>query len=110
MGRPDIPYAQRAQIARFIEDLTASDAGGWMSVISLHGGGSPEAMKREIFRRYPVPERKSLVARLIDRGLIANGDTAMLGTDSQPGKCCDTGCQAPAGPSLLRFRPGTGPG
>jgi 4-hydroxybutyryl-CoA dehydratase/vinylacetyl-CoA-Delta-isomerase len=110
MGRPDIPYTQRAQIARFIEDLTASDAGGWMSVISLHGGGSPEAMKREIFRRYPVPERKSLVARLIDRGLIANGGLAMLSADSQPGQCCDTGCQPPTGTPLLRFRPGTGPG
>jgi len=110
MGRPDIPYAQRAQIARFIEDLTASDAGGWMSVISLYGGGSPEAMKREIFRRYPVPERKALVARLIDRGLLANGATALMGADSQPGKCCDAGCQTPASSALIRFRPGTGLG
>ena len=109
-GRPDIPYAQRAQIARFIEDLTASDAGGWMSVISLHGGGSPEAMKREIFRRYPVPERKALVHRLIDRGLLASGATALPDRSAQPGQCCDTGCQAPATSAVVRFRPGTGPG
>jgi 4-hydroxybutyryl-CoA dehydratase/vinylacetyl-CoA-Delta-isomerase len=51
-GRPDIPAAQRAEVARFIEDLTVSHEAGWYSVISLHGGGSPEAMKREIWRNY----------------------------------------------------------
>ena len=40
-GRPDIPAAQRAEVARFIEDLTASHQGGWYSLISLHGGGEP---------------------------------------------------------------------
>ena len=53
-GRPDIPAAQRLEVARFIEDLTASHQGGWYSLISLHGGGSPEAMKREIWRNYPI--------------------------------------------------------
>ena len=54
-GRPDVPYAKRAAVARFIEDITASYAAGWMSVISLHGGGSPEAMKGEI--PPPLPHR-----------------------------------------------------
>ena len=49
-GRADVPYEQRMEVARFIEDLTASSTGGWYSLISLHGGGSPEAMRREIFR------------------------------------------------------------
>ena len=40
-GRPDVPYERRAAVARFIEDITASYAGGWMSVISLHGGRLP---------------------------------------------------------------------
>jgi hypothetical protein len=31
------------------------------STISLHGGGSPEAMKREIWRNYPVTEKVELV-------------------------------------------------
>src|SRR5690606_32581655 len=56
-GRPDVPAAHRMEVARLIEDLTASHQGGWYSVISLHGGGSPEAMKREIWRNYPVAER-----------------------------------------------------
>jgi 4-hydroxybutyryl-CoA dehydratase / vinylacetyl-CoA-Delta-isomerase len=43
-----------------MEDLTASYSGGWYSLISLHGGGSPEAMKREIFRRYPLEEKAAL--------------------------------------------------
>ena len=48
-----MPYDRRIQTARFIEDLTASYQGGWYSVISLHGGGSPAAMKQEIWRNYP---------------------------------------------------------
>jgi len=61
-GRPDIPAERRAEVARFIEDLTVSHQAGWYSVISLHGGGSPEAMKREIWRNYPVME-KSISSR-----------------------------------------------
>lgn len=70
-ARSDIPYQRRIEVARFIEDLTASYQGGWYSIISLHGGGSPEAMKREIHRRYPIAERVALVARLLDRGIHA---------------------------------------
>ena len=62
-GRPDIPAEQRAEVARFIEDLTVSHQAGWYSVISLHGGGSPEAMKREIWRNYPVMEKADLVEK-----------------------------------------------
>ena len=56
-GRPDIPTSKRLAVSRMVEDLTASYQGGWYSLISLHGGGSPEAMKREIWRRYPIPEK-----------------------------------------------------
>ncbi|MGR8919371.1 MAG: 4-hydroxyphenylacetate 3-hydroxylase family protein [Gammaproteobacteria bacterium] len=87
-GHSDIPYARRAQTARFIEDLTASDAGGWMSLISLHGGGSPQAMKREIYRRYPVDDRKALVRRLIERGVTRHDP----GSSTEPGQCCERGC------------------
>jgi 4-hydroxybutyryl-CoA dehydratase/vinylacetyl-CoA-Delta-isomerase len=44
---------QRAQVARFLGDISASSTGGWYSVVSLHGGGSPQAMKREIFPSLP---------------------------------------------------------
>ncbi len=95
-GRPDIPAAERMEVARFIEDLTASNQAGWYSVISLHGGGSPEAMKREIWRNYPVAEKVDLVERLLDRGVL--DDRAQEGgrrTSRQPGRCCTTGCQPP---------------
>ncbi len=88
-GRADIPYDKRAQVARFIEDLTASDAAGWMSLISLHGGGSPAAMKAEIFRRYPIDDRKQLVTRLMERGVLAKDQPE----SAQPGQCCDEGCK-----------------
>jgi len=91
-GRPDIPSAERLAVARLLEDLTASYAAGWYSVISLHGGGSPEAMKREIWRRYPTGDKVALVEELLDRGVAAG---AARPRDRQPGRCCTTGCSAP---------------
>jgi 4-hydroxybutyryl-CoA dehydratase/vinylacetyl-CoA-Delta-isomerase len=89
-GRADIPFARRAEVARLIEDLTISKEAGFYSVISLHGGGSPEAMKREIWRNYPVMEKTALVESLLGRGALAG-----LAPDSrQPGRCCAKGCAA----------------
>ena len=93
-GRPDIPAEQRLEVARLIEDLTASNQGGWYSVISLHGGGSPEAMKREIWRNYPLMEKRELVERLLDRGVLDVGQRV----SKQPGRCCVTGCEVPEVP------------
>lgn len=90
-GRDDIPMAKRMEVSRFIEDLTVSNQGGWYSVISLHGGGSPEAMKREIWRNYPVMEKVELVESLLDRGVLDDGRKI----SGQPGRCCSTGCQPP---------------
>ena len=45
-------------MARFIEDLTASKEGGFYSVISLHGGGSPEAMRMSTVRNYDFESQK----------------------------------------------------
>ncbi len=94
-GRADIPAERRLEVARLIEDLTASYQGGWYSVISLHGGGSPEAMKREIWRHYPLADKTALVDRLLDRGVVDQGQRA----SKQPGRCCVTGCQVPEPPS-----------
>ena len=76
-----------------MEDLTASHQGGWYSVISLHGGGSPEAMKREIWRNYPVTEKKEIVQQLMDRDLMERVDGKPA--DRQPGRCCTIGCRVP---------------
>lgn len=95
--RPDIPHGHRMEVARFMEDLTASNTAGWYSVISLHGGGSPEAMRREIYRYYPLEERRQLVEKLLDRGLVSDGSPS---DDAQPGKCCPVGCQVPQTPAL----------
>ena len=95
-GRPDIPAAHRLEVARFMEDLTASHQAGFYSVISLHGGGSPEAMKREIWRHYPIAEKTELVERLLDRGVLNDGRRV----SKQPGRCCTEGCAPPAAPSL----------
>ncbi len=94
-GRPDIPMEQRMEVSRLIEDLTVSHQAGWYSVISLHGGGSPEAMKREIWRNYPVSEKVELVESLLDRGVMEDGRRV----SKQPGRCCTTGCEVPSLPA-----------
>jgi 4-hydroxybutyryl-CoA dehydratase/vinylacetyl-CoA-Delta-isomerase len=108
-ANPNVPYEQRIQTARFIEDLTAGYQGGWYSVISLHGGGSPAAMKQEIWRNYPVGSKVELVERLLERGIAADGSPAAAPHDParaitrnrQPGKCCDTGCTTPGQPVMV---------
>jgi 4-hydroxybutyryl-CoA dehydratase/vinylacetyl-CoA-Delta-isomerase len=93
-ANPAVPYDKRIEVARFIEDLTASYQGGWYSVISLHGGGSPAAMKQEIWRHYPVGSKVDLVERLLDRGVL-HDETRAITRNRQPGRCCDTGCTQP---------------
>ncbi|MEO6031307.1 MAG: 4-hydroxyphenylacetate 3-hydroxylase N-terminal domain-containing protein [Burkholderiaceae bacterium] len=96
-ANPAVPYDKRIEVARFVEDLTASYQGGWYSVISLHGGGSPAAMKQEIWRNYPVGNKVELVERLLDRGVLApnENDGRAITRNRQPGRCCDTGCTQP---------------
>jgi 4-hydroxybutyryl-CoA dehydratase / vinylacetyl-CoA-Delta-isomerase len=91
-GRADIAAKERLEVARLMEDLTASYSAGWYSLISLHGGGSPEAMKREIYRRYPLEDKAALVEQLLDRGVAGTARR------DQPGRCCVTGCQVPEAP------------
>ncbi len=113
-GQADIPYDKRIEVARFIEDLSASSQGGWYSVISMHGGGSPEAMKKEIWRNYPVGNKVELVERLLERGLLARPGRK-IARQRQPGRCCDSGCMVPGTPqmaplpkpSATRRKPGT---
>ncbi len=93
-ANPAVPYDKRIEVARFIEDLTASYQGGWYSVISLHGGGSPAAMKQEIWRHYPVGSKVELVERLLERGVL-HDETRAITRNRQPGRCCDAGCSAP---------------
>lgn len=102
-ANPDVPYEQRIQVARFLEDLTASYQGGWYSVISLHGGGSPAAMKQEIWRNYPVGSKVELVERLLDRGLAAaeHSSGRSITRNRQPGRCCATGCTPPGQPLMI---------
>lgn len=90
-GRADIPVQQRMDVARLLEDLTVSNQAGWYSVISLHGGGSPDAMKKEIWRNYPVHEKTELVEQLLDRGVLDQGRRV----SKQPGRCCVKGCESP---------------
>jgi 4-hydroxybutyryl-CoA dehydratase/vinylacetyl-CoA-Delta-isomerase len=99
-ANPAVPYHKRIEVARFIEDLTASYQGGWYSLISLHGGGSPAAMKQEIWRQYPVGSKVELVERLLERGVL-HDETRAITKNRQPGRCCDTGCSTPGQPVMV---------
>jgi 4-hydroxybutyryl-CoA dehydratase/vinylacetyl-CoA-Delta-isomerase len=99
-ARSDIPYEKRMEVARLIEDLTASYQAGWYSVISLHGGGWPEAMKLEIWRHYPLGNKVDLVERLLERGILTD-QTRTITRNRQPGRCCVEGCQVPAAPQMV---------
>ena len=103
-ANPAVPYDKRIEAARLIEDLTASYQGGWYSVISLHGGGSPEAMKQEIWRNYPVGNKVELVERLLERNVLADPGRKIAAV-RQPGKCCDAGCTPPS-PTTMVALPG----
>jgi len=94
-ANPAVPYDKRIEVARLLEDLTASYQGGWYSLISLHGGGSPAAMKQEIWRNYPVGSKVDLVERLLDRGVLQTDEERAVTRNRQPGRCCDQGCTAP---------------
>jgi 4-hydroxybutyryl-CoA dehydratase/vinylacetyl-CoA-Delta-isomerase len=68
-------------------------------VISLHGGGSPEAMKMEIWRNYPLGNKVDLVERLLERGVLSD-EVRAITRNRQPGRCCVEGCQVPAAPQM----------
>jgi 4-hydroxybutyryl-CoA dehydratase/vinylacetyl-CoA-Delta-isomerase len=63
-GAPGIPTSHRINMARFLQDLTASKEGGWYGLISAHGGGSPEALRISAVRRYDLKSRRQLARRL----------------------------------------------
>ena len=111
-ANPEVPYDKRIETARFLEDLTASYQGGWYSVISLHGGGSPAAMKQEIWRNYPVGNKVELVERLLNRGVVADpdGPGRAITANRQPGRCCDRGCTTPGQPVMVDMPGSTRPG
>jgi 4-hydroxybutyryl-CoA dehydratase/vinylacetyl-CoA-Delta-isomerase len=103
-ANPNVPYDKRIEVARFMEDLTASYQGGWYSLISLHGGGSPAALKQEIWRNYPVGSKVDLVERLMERGVLAEDNRAIT-RNKQPGRCCDAGCSQPGQAVMVPLPP-----
>ncbi len=58
VGKHGVTAEERIRMARFLEDLTASKEGGFYALISLHGGGSPEAMRMSAVRHYDMDSQK----------------------------------------------------
>jgi 4-hydroxybutyryl-CoA dehydratase/vinylacetyl-CoA-Delta-isomerase len=107
-ANPDVPYDKRIEVARFIEDLTASYQGGWYSVISLHGGGSPAAMKQEIWRTTRWAARSNW-SKGCSTAACCTMNARPISRNRQPGRCCDAGC-SPPGQAIMVPLPDTGKG
>jgi aromatic ring hydroxylase len=62
-GPASVAVDDRVRCFRLIEDLTASRYAGLLMVASVHGGGSPEAERKAIFRSYDLESRKAMAKR-----------------------------------------------
>jgi 4-hydroxyphenylacetate 3-monooxygenase/4-hydroxybutyryl-CoA dehydratase/vinylacetyl-CoA-Delta-isomerase len=62
-GPADVAVDDRVRCFRLIEDMTASKFAGLLMVASVHGGGSPEAERKAIFRSYDLESRKTMAKR-----------------------------------------------
>ena len=62
-GPGDVAVDDRVRCFRLIEDMTASKFAGLLMVASVHGGGSPEAERKAIFRSYDLESRKAMAKR-----------------------------------------------
>ena len=93
-GRADLPYGERMEVARLIEDLTASGTAGWYSVISCTAAARRRRRGWQSSAAIPVEDKVALVEKLLDRGVLAP-ESGAASRDRQPGRCCPVGCREP---------------
>jgi 4-hydroxybutyryl-CoA dehydratase / vinylacetyl-CoA-Delta-isomerase len=63
-GRSDIPTEDRLKLLYFIQDLTASRFGGYLTASAICAGGTPETNRVEVFRNYNLLEKINNVKAL----------------------------------------------
>ena len=79
-GRDDVPTEHRIRILRLIENMTLGrNAVGYLTE-SLHGAGSPQAQRIQIYRQMQISFKQELAKRLagIDLPVSVVGDMAEL--------------------------------
>jgi len=59
-ANPEVPTEHRIRLARLIENMT----GGTALAESMHGAGSPQAMKVMIYRESNMEHKKKLAKKL----------------------------------------------
>jgi 4-hydroxybutyryl-CoA dehydratase/vinylacetyl-CoA-Delta-isomerase len=68
-GREDVPTESRLRILRLIENMTLGrNAVGYLTE-SLHGAGSPQAQRIQIYRQMQISFKKNLARRLAGIGV-----------------------------------------
>jgi len=56
-GVDDVPTEDRLKLLYFIQDLTASRFGGYLTASAVCAGGTPETNRIEVFRNYDLPQK-----------------------------------------------------
>ena len=72
-------------------------------MISLHGGGSPAAMKQEIWRNYPVGNKVELVERLLERGVLPTTGRADHRATASPAAAATPAARTPGQPVMVEL-------
>jgi len=70
-GRKGTSGKERLQVLNLIQDITASDFGGYQAVLALHAEGSMEAEKLQLYREYDWQKALAFarkMARIENRG------------------------------------------
>ena len=93
-ANPAVPYDKRIEVARFVEDLTASYQGGWYS--------RHQPSRRRLAGRHEAGDLAQLPGgqqggpgRAPARARRAERRDRAITRNRQPGRCCDTGCTQP---------------
>ncbi|HUH66634.1 MAG TPA: 4-hydroxyphenylacetate 3-hydroxylase N-terminal domain-containing protein [Syntrophales bacterium] len=63
-GRKDVPTKDRLKLLYFIQDLTASRFGGYLTASAICAGGTPETNRVEVFRSYNLLDQIKNVKEL----------------------------------------------
>ena len=95
-ARDDVPYDKRMEVSRFIEDITASNTGGWYLGNFTARRRQPRSDEtRDLPQLSRSKNGRALVERLLDRGVTDTSNTGAPARQRQPGQCCPVGCAAP---------------
>jgi aromatic ring hydroxylase len=67
-GKKGTSGKERLQVLNLIQDITASDFGGYQAVLALHAEGSMEAEKLQLYREYDWQKASTFARKMAKVG------------------------------------------